>query len=486
MKHCCSQLINGLIGKIARAKDVNAKLTLARYLGNLLWSNNIGIYSLPAVEQHIIEQFDDATRANPFAVPNRDCLHVITEPYGTGGHTRLMERLAQMHPGPVDLLVSRQSSPDVLARLRPIFDTIHSEQPASMDDRVVHLASIFKKYQRIIMHIHPDDIVSVVAAGIAKRQKKTRIFFVNHADHEFSYGSYVTDVHFELSVFGHELDKQRQLNAKRSFLGIPVQGKQLNNTIGKRCKDGGITIFSGGAAHKYKPKGQLSLPRVVDRLLREFPSCNIVVIGPNIRKDYWWWRCKLVHFQRLNLVTLLPFEQYMKLVDDADFYLDSHPVPGGTAFVENYLNGNVCIGLISDFQGYTPLEEIKQASIEGLISSIRKGGEPISPQLHAKIVHVHGFDQVKKRYLDAIYENKVHPNLLLQYLGWQGNLAINQQLQITYIPPLSCFHSSSISGRDMITILGWLIRSASALACIRLFSQVVGSYLGVPRTHAVE
>lgn len=56
-------------------------------------------------------------------------MHIVSEPFMTGGHTRLMEKLASMHAEPVDLLISRQAAPDAKAQVCRFLPTPESLVP---------------------------------------------------------------------------------------------------------------------------------------------------------------------------------------------------------------------------------------------------------------------------------------------------------------------------------------------------------------------
>ena len=54
----------------------------------------------------------------------------------------------------------------------------------------------------------------------------------------------------------------------------------------------------------------------------------------------------------MALNALTEYDEYLRLTGGSDYYIDSHPMPGGTAFVEQFLKGKPCIGLKSKFFGY--------------------------------------------------------------------------------------------------------------------------------------
>ena len=96
----------------------------------------------------------------------------------------------------------------------------------------------------------------------------------------------------------------------------------------------------------------------------------------------------------------------MEITKKAECYIDSYPMPGGTAFVEQFLNGIPCIGLKSNFFGYTPLEKIKKDSVEEIIYQLKNP----PPEEEIKIIQelifkVHGFSQVRNTLKNFIVSN---------------------------------------------------------------------------------
>ena len=144
---------------------------------------------------------------------------------------------------------------------------------------------------------------------------------------------------------------------------------------------------------------------------------SINVIGVDLIRNYWWWFIKLKFFNRLKLYKSLPYEKYMEITKKADCYIDSHPMPGGTAFVEQFLNGIPCIGLKSFFFGYTPLEKVKKENISEIIEMIQNPpSDKEIKEIQKLVFDVHGFSQVKNRFRNTIEEYGTFENPMLNYI----------------------------------------------------------------------
>ena len=77
--------------------DINESIDFSYYFGETLLNNQIPIFDVSNLEEKLIEKtYSNINNISSFNIENKGFLFVITEPYITGGHTRLMENLALM------------------------------------------------------------------------------------------------------------------------------------------------------------------------------------------------------------------------------------------------------------------------------------------------------------------------------------------------------------------------------------------------------
>ncbi|MCF1439850.1 MAG: hypothetical protein LPD71_14250, partial [Shewanella sp.] len=322
--------------------EINTAISQAEMLGWLLWKNDIGIYSLRQLEcaltlkvaQQLSLQPGEDTRHETVAC---EVLFLATEMYLSGGHSRLAENLSSYIDNHADLLVTRGLSPEVAAREQNHFRQLFSITRHKRD-RITEIRQIVQRllgYRQIIVNIHPSDIVSTIACALAKQlQPELEIFYVNHADHVFNFGVSTADVWFEVSLYGHHLDSRRELTSQKSFLGIPVKVNDVD--ISKLNFQDGDLMMTAGAMFKYKPVDGYSLMPLLDALLKQYRSSRCQVIGVDPWHDWWWWPLKLKYPSRLILCGTLPYADYLAVTGKAKLYIDSQPLTGGTAFVEQF------------------------------------------------------------------------------------------------------------------------------------------------------
>lgn len=388
------------------------KATLqAEQLGKLLRDNEVGIYSLNDVESFLINEYITNIPMDVSFIDNRQssrAIFIATELYHVGGHTRLMERLASFLESKPDLLITKHSMDTIIKREMNFFSNVYhaGNCVSSVLEKIKCLLNVILKYDLLILNIHPEDIYSVVACGLAKKMKEhIKIHFVNHSDHTFSYGSSISDVWYEISHYGMIIDSMRGLNARKCFLGIPID---TNHTITERSYtfDNGDLILSAASGGKYKPRDQQSILPLVSALLDKYDKSTFQVIGVNVFTNHWWWAMKLKYWGRLRLSKSLPYEEYIKVTSAAKLYIDSHPLPGGTAFAEQFLQGRLCVGLKCRYNGYTPLEVFKKECVDDVLSEIDSISIHNIFEVKRQVEEKHSFDSVKARFLDSILKNK--------------------------------------------------------------------------------
>ncbi|MFK0095477.1 hypothetical protein [Pseudomonas sp. NPDC090592] len=416
------------LSELARAVDAQPSLPqaleLARHYGSLCWSMGSVVYDSFELERKLAGRFAEEYRFAPATVPPmKDTLHVASELYLTGGHTRLMEKLAGMHECPPDLMITRPTPTDVIHKVAEHFACLHdvSDQPSDIE-RICHMIKLMVDYKRVVLSIHPDDIAAVVACLLAKTVSDVTIYLVNHADHTFSFGSAAADFYFELSSYGRRVDGLKTISGRKSFLGIPVNGRPVNvrQLPSTAANQNELVFFSAGSDVKFKPREGVDIRPLITALLQRHPSATFVVVGPNVWRDTWWWRMKLCFGARLKLLKIMPYEDYLALIRDASFFVDSHPMPGGTAFAEQLLAGRRCIGLVSPYQGYSPAEKMKSADVDTVCDRVINYHLP--PGIVAEVLEVNGYEAVKERYLGCIYGGHSYPNLLDSLCAWTGDV----------------------------------------------------------------
>ncbi|MBC3199452.1 group 1 glycosyl transferase [Pseudomonas poae] len=448
-----SRLRSSIRDLILTQKDINKSLELAEVYGSMLWAVDSGVYDDPELEDILTERCMGAIQKGETHLPLKDCIHIISEPYLIGGHTRLMEQLSTMHPEKPDLLITRQSDERAIERTKNFFNESILVEHRTPFQKISEIIESLKAYERVILHIHPDDIHAVIACRILKKITGAKIFFVNHADHVFTYGSTVADVYFEISVFGKHRDMKKTISGGKSFLGIPLSNQLVIKKHHLPEREDILNFFSAASPFKFKPiKGYDPRP-TIHRVLSEFKNSTFWIVGANPYTNIWWWPLKIKYWRRFKILSSVPYAGYLKLLERADFYVDSYPIPGGTAFAEQLVSGRRCVGLRAPIQGYSPADNLKSESVDDLIASILQFDNDES--VIELVCSVNGYEAVKSRYLACLYSNMLCANELEKHVVWTGDIAVYEEIgKITSaIPPAAIVKLISYDKRFLLEVL---------------------------------
>ncbi|EIC86098.1 hypothetical protein [Serratia sp. M24T3] len=411
-------LLQPLREKVLTGQDFNESLKAAEIYGSLLHMIDIGQYDDPQIEITLTNRANDTLPAIIEPETTKDCLHIISEAFIIGGHTRLMEKLGNMHDLRPDLLITRRADAKARTRLNDVFSQVYEIAPESPLDAVVKIRDICNRYQRIVLHIHFDDIATVVACGLIKKVRPLSVYFVNHADHAFTYGSSIADFYFQLSSYGARLDLTKTIAGQTSFLGIPVADIKPESQPPVESGKPSLHFFSSGSAMKFRPFRGANMSPLINRLLTAWPEGIFTLVGINFAGNVWLWPLKLRFGKRLQILRLLPYDQFIARSREADFYVDSYPFPGGTAFAEQVLSGKRGIGLTSNVQGYSPADKLKRQSVEEVVNSIKNYDDEGA---YEEILMVNGYNEVKARYLACVYAGERSSLDMENLVPWTGD-----------------------------------------------------------------
>lgn len=416
-----TEILDGFRNEIFLLESIEQAVAATSVYASLMSVVDMGRYDDPEIEIYLIKRLISVKKhkLTPEHKIKKEVLHIITEGYSNGGHTLLMENLAEMHDKKPDLLVTRKIQHHAKERIKEKFEDIYNLSGKSSIEKIRHAVMLISKYKKVVLHIHANDIITVIACGIIKRERKISVYFVNHADHAFTLGSSISDIYFVLSTYGQKLNSKKNISGNFSFLGIPIKKKNKVAKIhAETYTNSEISFYSAGSGIKYTPYNGDDIRPLIVQILRNWPHSTFTIIGVNPIFDYWWWTMKLKYRNRLKIVKKLDYIEYKKTLINADFYIDSYPFPGGTAFAEQMLAGTKCVGLTTKIQGYSPADKIKKMTVSEVIESIANYDDN---ELIDEIIFFNGYENVKKRYVDSIERGIVNNVDPTKYIPWSGN-----------------------------------------------------------------
>jgi len=335
--------------------DLELKIDLGEWLARFLFSNACGIYRLDDIEIELARAWKPSLHARQVVDGSRE-LHVISHVLPHGGHTRLMMALMSASKRQCDVLVTRPASADAVSAVLGVTVAecqIVCDGPVAR--QLEQIFSVAARYQRIVLHLHPDDVIAVTALRALKEADPSiELGLVNHSDHTFSVGIGLANVIFELSTFGWNLRGERHSEGKSTFIGIPIAQAAPQNAIDDRQAS---TVLTAGSAYKFRPSSGQSLPRVLAKLLDSTAGATLVVIGPTWRDP--WWRPLRKYGNRVTVLPRIPHRDYLVHLQTCAVFVDSHPITGGTAFTEALMMGAPVAGLYGESYGYGLADQLR-------------------------------------------------------------------------------------------------------------------------------
>ena len=392
------QFVRSMLVAIQRETDIERAVLISEWLARFLFSNYFGVYRLDQLEEVLVSKVPSQTIV--ISAQRKAELHIASELYAHGGHTRLLKALVAQGRNNPEVLLTRVADRKHILDILAIADSrLHIVDGSSARQQVHQIASIAAGYEMVVLHIHPDDVICALALHSIKRSgHKIHIAMVNHSDHTFSVGIGLADVLLEVSTFGWALRASRDTEGKSSFIGIPIQTGPIS--------EGDVRVpallFSAGSAYKFKPNARASLPASMRVVLQQVPSTRLLVVGPR-RTDYWWWSLKLRFWNRVDISNRVPHEDHLRHLKNCDVYVDSFPITGGTAFTEALLHGCNVAGLVGPSFGYGAADSLRSRTAEALtnhIAGLIGGVDTIisrQQEVRAVAAHFHFPAAVRKR-----------------------------------------------------------------------------------------
>ncbi len=284
-------------------------------------------------------------------------LHVLSQGYNTGGHTRVVERWIENAPSEQthSVVVLNPAGNVTLATLEKNArakngEFVEFERNADLKECAIRLRKMAMWYEFVVLHVHMDDPTAVMAFG---SEDFTRpVMFYNHASHLFSLGKSVTDLFLDI-IENDETTSVRRGVKEPFFLGVPSKEirltrpdkaalrERLNLPLGKKI------IITSATAAKFRPIDNENIIDLIAPLIDENTICYAIGAQPG---EAMW---RDAHRQSGGKITALGYinfdEGYMDYLAAADLYLDSYPMPGGTAMIDAIAAGTPALSLRTAF-----------------------------------------------------------------------------------------------------------------------------------------
>jgi hypothetical protein len=413
-----NKLIAWIISRIIAEKNINRALDIAEFYGGLRWENFDGIYQdndLEGIVELKVRQSQNLHLPD-FTGNEARTILIASALYDSGGHARVVLNWMKAFKeyGQHRLLITRLATIGYrryLEEHRILYHLCASGGIELINEILVYCADA----QRIVLHTHPDDIITAIAARILGKSGKTIIFF-NHADHVFSFGLSAATVVCEISRYGIELNKRTHRVKDYSYLGIPIDCfSRCADSSSPAGKEQNKTVFSGGPSYKYAP-GESCFSDLIDNVLEQRHDVSFLLAGPT-GKESWWIEVKERWGNRIQFLGVLSHSHYLERLAKADVYVDSFPISGGTAFPEALLSGRLVTALNNPIQGYSPADALRLGDVQQLSEEVIRllNHDPISmsrvEQVRERAMAIHSiisFHERVEHIYAGVYDKNAH------------------------------------------------------------------------------
>lgn len=366
-------------GRALRAAQEDEPLAAAGYAQIALaygTRSHPGVLVAPALERLLNglgrEHVPDRGEPTPHGGGGERVLHVFTEAYDIGGHTRLALRWIERDVGRTPTVVLTAQTTAVPAALVEAVAgrdgrLVAALAPGDLFARAGELRRLALEHDLVVLHVHMHDVVPALA--LAEPAGRPPTVWVDHADHLLWIGAGVADVVANFREVGEIVAVERRgIDPTRTrVLPLPVSVRELLPDRAAARAALGIApevpvVLSVTSPYKVKPVIDPSFPALGAAVLEAIPDALLLVVGPV--PDAAWARVSERSGGRVHV--LGPSPDLGAYLAAADVFLDSWPGTGCTTVLEAASAG-------------LPIVTLQDPEAD--LSMVRPDGEAISPGL---------------------------------------------------------------------------------------------------------
>ncbi|KQV77997.1 hypothetical protein ASC64_04105 [Nocardioides sp. Root122] len=342
---------------VRRDRDERAAVA-AMTAATFAWCNPSGVFASGALEDVLVQlgaRLPEPVGPVPTRAPGARprVLHVVTQVYGTGGHTQMLANWLRLDTArDHHVCLTGQGDRQVPAKLT---DVLASEDALvrldarhrRLVDRAAELRDLARAHDHVVLHVHPNDVVASIALA-PRTEGRPEVLLVNHADHVFWVGVAAADRIVNLRQSGARLNVERRgvPEARNAFVVRPLQlrerehpRRQARAALG--IAEDAVVVASAADTYKYAAAGGATLLDILLPAIRGVPGAELHVAGP--APDGAW---SVLAEEGLGRAWgLLP--DVHTFLESADVYVDSYPFASLTSMLEAATMGTPVLTLRS-------------------------------------------------------------------------------------------------------------------------------------------
>jgi hypothetical protein len=330
--------------KAGRLEEAALSVTLASAFAT---QKHCGVFASERIERilgAISKTLPDRAAALPRVKDLKDArriLHVATELTTVGGLTRMLTRW-------INTDATRQNSV-ALTRYRGVLPQqladavarsggeIHklNTNPGSLLDWALSLRKLARGYDLVVMHIHCEDTIPVIAFGPSETLPP--VLLLNHADHIFWIGPSVSHAVLNLREAAADITINRRGVAPERSLMLPTlidpPSRKMNRKEARALlgiDEDSVVMISVARGAKYRPINGVTYASRFVEVLKANPKARLFVVGSGSPEDW-----KPAQDQVPGRIIGLPEQpDPSAYFEAADIYVDSYPFSSSTSLME--------------------------------------------------------------------------------------------------------------------------------------------------------
>lgn len=320
----------------------NDKLEIANGLLRYATFENTGYYICNKLEAFFVDiaRNSEIDNYNVEYKP-KTVLHILTEAYTTGGHTRVVERWINFAPQDekhsVCLINKTSCEPDKLKEnVKNKNGKIIKLASEKIIEKALELRKLALNYEYVVLHTHMSDPIATIAFGTEDFTRP--VIFFNHAEHMFWIGKSISDCVLDIKT---KLSISEPKRLIKNILKLPIPLDNKTSFIDKKIARKNLSIpenqkmlLTSGDEKKYIPLYNDGIFNVFDEILNKNPEVHLYSIGIKKRKKYWNGLIKK-YKNRIHLIPPVGYNSgYLDYLSSADIVFDSYPMGGGTSMID--------------------------------------------------------------------------------------------------------------------------------------------------------
>lgn len=329
--------------------DLELAARFAQSGARLAYRNQVGGFALPEIDdvtRDIAAAALPAWTARPAGPGRARVLHVLSESYNHGGHTRVAERWISQDTSrrhAVALTRQPEGAPRMVEIVAP--HDVPVVSVGTLDTPILQAAAALREladhHDLVVLHIHPDDAVAAIA--LQPGPGRPPVVVMNHASCDAWIGADIGDAVACLRPIDARVAIERRgVPAEQTVilplpLGTPTPTPSREEAREALNFEPGVEIvLTAGHARKYLPLTEHDLRAPLRALLQARPGAHVIAVGPPA-VEYPWNQLQAEFPGRVHPAG--PRSDLPSFYAAADVYVESFPIGGGTIIVEAALAG---------------------------------------------------------------------------------------------------------------------------------------------------